>query len=539
MFIAVAMPWLIAAPFHGDDYVFLDRVTRPTFHFADIWNRETTTFGWYRPWSRELHFWALSRVFGLNEAAFHVANGVLWTLMLGLYALFVRRLAGSMIAWFAMIGALAAAIWLVPLFWASGSQDLWMLTFLMAALLAWTCGRSVLTALLLTPALLSKENAIVAPVLLAGYSFIIERRAPWKVVRALVPTLFVLSIWFVVHPTIIAHILQRYAPDPAVVAARQSWPHLTTLSLLVPFNAEHVSADMLARWFRFDAHAIGGLGLLTVAAWCWHHLVRSQRSAAGESRAGAIAQIVFGCLWWLCGCVPVFVGSVAWHSYYAALGVLGAWIGMAGVARWRPSLAFSVLVLAICARGPRLSTPDWDWGAFPAQERAGQFVRELRVALLHELPNVPSYSRLFFTNVPRGIGFVTADGPLVRILYRDTTLRAGFWGQYRPRHPQEIQGTDYFISFVPPRRWHVVRPDGAPPATNEAVKVWETDHRELALLLGRAGDWVGAASELETLLRFRPYSAEYRRNYDYCLRRLEDANREEHEGASGWHWNSK
>jgi hypothetical protein len=518
LFYGVAMPWLVLAPFHGDDYVFLDQVARPTFHFADIWARGTTTFGWYRPWSRELHFWALYHVAHLNAVVFHVVNGVLWAAMLGLYALVLRRFAGPAATGFALVGALAAAIWPVPLFWASGSQDLWMLAFLMASLLAWTHGRSVMASLLLMPALLSKESAMLAPVLFVGYSLLIERHSPRRVVWALVPTLIVMAVWFSVHPTILSHLQHRYPLDPAVTTSRLDRLQIARLALLTPFNADHLNAEMFLAGLHLNKHTLGGLVLALLGILSWRLFRPPPTAPEARAPAGIRAQMAFGAVWWIGGCLPAFIGSVGWHSYYVAPGVLGAWVVLAGIARWRPGLAFLVLALTIGVRGPRLSTPDWDWGAFPAQERAGLLVRELRMKLLTALPSVPPHSRLFFTNVPRGIGFVTADGPLFRILYRDTTLRGGFWGEYSPRRAGDAAGTDYFLSFEPPGKMNLVRPLASLPHTEAEAVVWETDHRALVLVLGRSGDWDGAISELDALLRFRPQSDEYRRNRDYCLR---------------------
>jgi hypothetical protein len=523
LYLVTAMPWLATAPFHGDDYVFLDRVMRPAFHFASVWNRHATIFGWYRPWSRELHFWALYHLFGTSEPMFHVVNGALWAITIGLYALLVRQFSSAPMTWFAVTGAMAAAVWTVPLLWASGSQDLWMQLFLMAALLAWSRGRSVLTACLLIPALLSKENAIMAPLLFVAYSLVVDRRTIRDTARALLPTLVALTVWLVVHPTILAHVFQQYEPDPAVVAARQPLSHLAALSLLAPFNLDHVTREFIARSIHFDANALRALPLVACGIWCWFDLKRSRRNATGVAAAGITpaAQMLFGGLWWLIGSAPAFGRSVAWHSYYVSPGVLGAWIAVAGLCRVRPAVAFAILAIAIAAREPRLSTPDWDWGAFPAQERAGRLARELRLALLRELPNVPPHSRLFFAQVPRGIGFVTSDGPIVRVMYRDTTLRAGFWGQYAPRATNEVPGTDYFLTFVPPAGWNLVRPNDQLPSSSETAELWETDHHDLALLLGQAGDWKGAMSEVEQLVRYRPDSDEYRANLEYCRRRAE------------------
>jgi hypothetical protein len=51
---------------------------------------------------------------------------------------------------------------------------------------------------------------------------------------------------------------------------------------------------------------------------------------------------------------------------------------------------------------------------------------------------------------------------------------------------------------------------------------WESDHRDLALLLGNAGDWHGAAGEIEKLMGVFPDDPQYPRNLSLCLGGLGD-----------------
>src|SRR5437867_914239 len=76
LFAAAAYAPALRVPFIGDDYVFLDK-TR-TMGFAQLWSRHNTDFGWYRPWSRELHFWVLRSLFGTHELGFRIASIALW-----------------------------------------------------------------------------------------------------------------------------------------------------------------------------------------------------------------------------------------------------------------------------------------------------------------------------------------------------------------------------------------------------------------------------------------------------------------------------
>src|SRR5262249_4783961 len=52
-------------PFLNDDYVFLDHVAAKGF--GQLWGFGQLAFHWWRPWSREFHYWWLQRAFGPHE----------------------------------------------------------------------------------------------------------------------------------------------------------------------------------------------------------------------------------------------------------------------------------------------------------------------------------------------------------------------------------------------------------------------------------------------------------------------------------------
>jgi hypothetical protein len=55
-----------------------------------------------------------------------------------------------------------------------------------------------------------------------------------------------------------------------------------------------------------------------------------------------------------------------------------------------------------------------------------RYLRQLRAAR----PSLPPRTTVFFSGIPGGVGFQTADGPLVRWVYRDTSLRAYFTNSF-------------------------------------------------------------------------------------------------------------
>ena len=122
-------------PFLNDDYVFLDHVSRKGF--TDLWGFRDLVFRWWRPWSREFHYWWLERAFGPNETPFHVASLVLSGAVLAAYWKLARRLAGASAAAVAVAGVATLPGWGLMLLWPAGAQDLWMLLLSLLALVAW------------------------------------------------------------------------------------------------------------------------------------------------------------------------------------------------------------------------------------------------------------------------------------------------------------------------------------------------------------------------------------------------------------------
>ena len=199
-FVGLACGKAFGLPFLNDDYLFLEKVGQRSLF--DLWKPEELFFGWYRPWSRELHYWVLMHVAGLKEPIYHAVSLVLWLVVMVLYFGFVRRLAGNLSAAIATAGLAALALWSAPLLWIAGAQDLWMLffaiLFLHAVSRGWT--RWAIPALIL--ALLSKETAAVLPGVATAYFWLIERLTLRQAMRRTLALWAVLLSWLLLHPTL-------------------------------------------------------------------------------------------------------------------------------------------------------------------------------------------------------------------------------------------------------------------------------------------------------------------------------------------------
>src|SRR5262249_19579415 len=99
----------LSASFMGDDFLFLD-ATRWT-RFGELWKPNGIIAGYYRPLSRELHYWFFQRLFGPSAAVFHVINVGLWCAAILLFFALARRISDPVTAAVAACLALAQAAW--------------------------------------------------------------------------------------------------------------------------------------------------------------------------------------------------------------------------------------------------------------------------------------------------------------------------------------------------------------------------------------------------------------------------------------------
>jgi hypothetical protein len=507
LFAVVAYGIAFKSPFFGDDYVFLDK-TRDA-RFADLWSLRNTDFGWYRPWSREMHFWALQR-WGLNETAFRAFGALLWIADLSMFAALARRLASRRVAVIATLGVAGLALWGTPLLWISGSQDLWMLCFVLASTLLFVAGHVGWSVVPFTLALLSKETAAVLPAILFSYAVLVEHRYVREAFRRTAHFVGILVVWLAVHPTLHARLTEHGAtaetehrPSLLVILARtllamtnlDQWPH-----------PQELTAGRMVRI---------GLALAVLAAGA-AILMRSTVTTSVESR-GTVANrrdlTRFALAWSAIAWFPLFLPSIQWHAYYACLGALGAWFGLALWLEDRPRVVVAGIVGLGILRGAQASTLSWDWGTEWYQRRAGYFLSSIKTDLLRLHPALPHHSRVYFGHIPNNIGLIAGKwSPTLRVWYRDTTVRATFYSDYRPRASDEPAGEDFFFRFDSLRGLTEIQ--AGPEDIGRALLAdpdWEANHEKLAMLMLMGGDLRRAAAEFEKLssLQHRPDAAGY------------------------------
>ena len=506
LFALVQAPDFLGVPLVGDDYIVLDK-TRDA-GLASVWAPRLLISHYYRPWSRELHFWLLQHLFGLRAAPFHLAGAALWLAVFALYFALVRRLAGTGTACLATAAAGTLAGWGLLLVWTAGAQDLWMLLFALLFLHALERGRAGWASAALVLALLSKETAALLPALALAHALLVARLPFARALRRVAPMLLLLAVWAALHPLLGGRFLWPHA-EPAVPGLHPPLVRIALRTLLALFNLE-IWPRPEAGWLAVLPRAVAGALLLGGLA-AWGLAAGGARAPVTPAQPPAARVAFFGAAWALLGWLPLLMPTLGWHAYYALLGALGAWLALAVVLahRWWAGVAV-VAALAVLRTG-LAATPAEDWGTEWFQRRAATFTARAHEALLGLRPALPRGSRVYLAGLPGGTGLVPGhdESPVLRVWYRDPALRVAVLERYRRRAAGDTAGIDVFFRFDFEAGWREVAKGAEDLAHADASPRWRVDHERLAVALSRGGDWAAAAGEYVKLAEAFPGNATY------------------------------
>jgi hypothetical protein len=460
-----------------------------------LWKPRDLIFNWYRPWSRELHYWVLLHVAGLREPAYHLASFVLWLGVMALYFVLARRVVGKGAAGIAVACLAALALWGGPILWVAGAQDLWMLLFALATLLAVARGHSVWAMPYLLLALLSKETAAAVPAIAVAMLCIVDRLPMRAALRRTSGLWAILVTWMVLHPTLRLRLFGSL--QHSMETEQRPGPFSTAIkTLLAQFNLD-ASLTPEHGWMSVLARGVMVAALLASLVY----FATRGRQEPSRWKTG----MAFGFAWAILGWWILFLPSIGWHAYYGVLGSMGFWLAVGALLDRHRRLAIPVVVALAILREGEANAISWDWSSAWYQARAGRILDSLRARLLELHPTLPEYSRLFFAEIPNNIGFLAGDGPALRIWYLDTTLRAMYFSDYEPRLPSE-PGSDYFFLFDSLRALDEIHPGETSSAVDPR---WRREHGLLASLFIHSGNPAGAATEYASLSRLSAPDALY------------------------------
>lgn len=303
----LAHPDVFRIRFLNDDFVFLDRARAQSV--LDAFQNRETPFGWYRPWSREIHYLVAQRLFGPSVVAFHALSVALFLGVAFAYGHVASLLAGPTASRFATAGFLVMSAWAVPVLWIAGVQDLWMV--LAAFLYLETELRERprwIGAVLLSIALLSKETAAVLPFLSTGL-LVTFRCFSWsRAARRAAPGFALLFAWTLVHPRLGGRLFSHASAAAAGVGSSfdpGSIPR--TIGSVVNLDRWPTVPGITGGFL-----AAGAVLALTMALLLWLAARRekdpgSEESAASRSRLAAA-------VWMLLGWLPAMAAGSSWHA---------------------------------------------------------------------------------------------------------------------------------------------------------------------------------------------------------------------------------
>ncbi len=520
-FLAIQYGYGLTSIFINDDYIFLDK-TRG-MGFPSLWAPRDLLFHYYRPWSRELHYWVLQLAFGARELPFHVASFALWLAVMGSYVALARSLAGVGTAAVATACVAALGAWAVPILWAAGAQELWLLLFSLLTLWAVAADRIRLACVGLALALLSKETAaVLAPIALAQrWAF---GGGGWRAPLARTAPLWLLTgVWAALHPLLGGRFwwpihdppAPGVHPSPGFIASQTAlalvnltpWPGPESgWTVLLPGLPAAVLLGALATW------------------WVASRRLADPSVPRGRGPAASRAPIRFGLVWAVLAWLPLAMPSIAWRSHYVLLGALGFWLAAAAWLERRTWPSLAVVVALALLRPAVADTPSPDWSSEWYRRRAAEFMGHMRSDLLLKQPSPPPHSRMFFVMVPSDVGFLAGNGPALRVWYGDSTLQGGFYGDYRPQPAGATRGPDFFFRFDSLTGWVPIQPGSEDVATARRTNPrWVRDHDVLAQTLAGAEDWGRAAVEYAKLADAESLSVDMAFNAGYCHEMVGDS----------------
>jgi hypothetical protein len=413
--------------FLNDDYLFLEEArTRP---LTQSLTRDAVLGNYFRPLSRQLYFKTLTPVAGESPLAFHLVNYAIYLIALALLFDLLRAL-------LPLPGAMAGALYFavlpfqrVNLTWVSCSQDLIALAGSLGALALFRRGRTSWAMLAYLAALGGKEMALPLPIALAAWSLGIEHRDARATARRVAPFAILALLWCGVIVLFRAGNPARaplhFAPTNFVAAyvhmiqallgldhppgiARALMTHGPALLPLVPFAA-------LALWIGAGAAKRGG--------------------------SSARSTLVFAAVWLAAFGFMVGPAVSTWSSYYYTVPAVGGamlvGLALARIDRWSwVALCAGLLWWHVASGSTRafaVVDRPWGWTSHLTTfyfERGAELTEKMRRELVELEPRPPRGTSFFFVTLPSWAGFQLGNGPLVRAVYRDSSLRSHFYSQF-------------------------------------------------------------------------------------------------------------
>ena len=487
-----------------DDFYFLSFQDHGGFR-AHLLPEAQAAF--YRPIPLGVYFKILALLDPRNGALGHLLN---LAALVGTVVLLVRlvsRLCGPRAGLFS--GLLFASYGNVPglVAWISGSQDLFVMLFVVAAFLLRQRGKDIAALACAAAGVLCKEPAIAAFPVLILWDRILGR-PPRRPVFQIVGYGVVALLWAVIHPGV--HLLagrgfQSGATMYVGLEHSERWGLYLCRYLLTLFNVP--PPGLAASWWE-DRAAYGIAALVMLVAGLVF-LARQRRLWTSPPSCSLARMGMISTLFVIPSLLMPAILVRHWAPYFACLPALGVALFLGPVLARRgmliSTLALSIfLLLGVWYRGARAD--EESILTERAMVEASQAVRTVRAHFQKLFPTLPKGSEVlvsFGTSGIRGIQSVLIEGQALRLWYRDPTLRTVRTRERVPGAPAEylVRVTDDLdlVAFDP----QTLR---VRSATNAAANPAEI-HRsvnEYARAIAAGGDTDRAVRIMEGLTRIEP-----------------------------------
>jgi hypothetical protein len=420
--------------FLNDDYLFLEEARTHSLSSSLI--RLGALANYYRPLSRQIYFAALTPLAGHAPLVFHLVNAAL-------FAAAIVLLMDLLLVFLPPAGAAAGALYFavlplqrVILTWISCSQDLMALVFCLAAFALFRRGRDRGAALAYLAALASKEVAFPLPLVLAVWALRDGDRPTWRAVaKRMAPFAALAMVWLAV-------IVYVRVTDQSV-AAPLEWKEADFLAAWVHgvqslLGLEH-PAGIVAALSEHPPALVPLVALAALALILWPR--RAAPDVVPAAAYGARVTLGFAALWTLVFALPVGPVVKTWSSYYYVVAAVGGALAVGWLCRSIDRLGWLLLVAATLwwhaggsgTRAFAVTDKPWGWTSHLTNfyfRRGAALTDTMRRALRRIEPSPPHGTRFFMATLPPWAGFQGGNGPLIRDLYRDTSLASYFYSQF-------------------------------------------------------------------------------------------------------------
>jgi tetratricopeptide (TPR) repeat protein len=411
----------LGEPF-ADDFHFLHHAM---FGGAMHWLDGGGAVIYWRPLARQAYYDLLGPLMLTHPRALATLHGVL----LAIAALLIYRALRP--HWAGWAAAAAASFPLIAeasrtlLLWPSAFQDLGALLFSALALHEASRRRLPTTLASLAAALLCKEIAVVAALLVPWMPGARDRRERWR--WAIATTALVL-VWGAVYVAAMRHAgltFQRHfeAARPPL-SLRMVWALFATL-------LDALSLGGIRKALGLGMALVAG----TLAVLAPLAALRSHETRARLRRA--LPWVAWGSAWFLLSTATLSEVFPLWGPFRSAFGMLGfgialcAWLSAAGPA-WLGVLAGLRIAALLLSTGPPrdISAAPYDQGAamdFESLVRLSRLTVQTRAVLAREHPTLPPHAVVVWHQRPLMADHAFASGKALQVWYRDTTLRVVPW----------------------------------------------------------------------------------------------------------------